>query len=55
VADEPGLAARRMLRVLDGEQDRARVLARFVSDLSEEDERAIRELLRESRDGDDRP
>lgn len=55
VADEPGLAARRMLRVLDGEQDRARVLARFVSDLSEEDERAIRELLRETRDGDDRP
>lgn len=58
VADEPGLAARRMLQVLDGEQDRAQVLARFVSDLSAEDERAIRELLRQTKDhdedGDDR-
>lgn len=31
VADEPGLAARRMARVLDGEADREAVLARFVS------------------------
>lgn len=56
VADEPGLAARRMLQVLDAERDRAQVLARFVSDLSQEDERAIRELLREPKDpadGDD--
>ena len=34
VADEPGLAARRMARVLDGEADREAVLARFVSGLS---------------------
>src|SRR3984893_12683510 len=33
VADEPGLAARRMARVLDGEADREAVLARFVSGL----------------------
>jgi predicted transcriptional regulator len=47
VADEPGLAARRMRQVLEGEQDRQRVLARFVADLSPEDERMVRELLRE--------
>lgn len=51
VADEPGLAARRMRQVLEGEQDRARVLARFVADLSREDERMIRELLRDPRGG----
>jgi predicted transcriptional regulator len=45
VADEPGLAARRMRQVLDGESDRGRVLARFVSDLSDEDERLLRSLL----------
>jgi predicted transcriptional regulator len=45
VADEPGLAARRMRQVLDAESDRRRVLARFVSDLSDEDERLLRSLL----------
>ncbi|HJP74171.1 MAG TPA: BlaI/MecI/CopY family transcriptional regulator [Pseudonocardiaceae bacterium] len=45
VADEPGLAARRMRQVLDAESDRGRVLARFVSDLSDEDERLLRSLL----------
>jgi predicted transcriptional regulator len=45
VADEPGLAARRMRQVLDAESDRSRVLARFVSDLSDEDERLLRSLL----------
>jgi predicted transcriptional regulator len=45
VSDEPGLAARRMRQVLDGESDRGRVLARFVSDLSDEDERLLRSLL----------
>ena len=33
VTDEPGLAARRMARVLDAEADREAVLARFVSGL----------------------
>lgn len=48
VADESGLAARRMRQVLDGEPDRHRVLARFVSDLNDEDERLLRSLLRTS-------
>jgi predicted transcriptional regulator len=45
VADEPGLAARRMARVLDGESDRGAVLARFVSGLSESDEELLRKML----------
>jgi predicted transcriptional regulator len=45
VADEPGLAARRMVRVLDGEADRETVLARFVSGLSESDEELLRKML----------
>ncbi|MEV5721554.1 BlaI/MecI/CopY family transcriptional regulator [Amycolatopsis mediterranei] len=46
VDDEPGLAARRMTKVLDGEPDRDSVLARFVSKLSPSDEQLLRELLR---------
>jgi predicted transcriptional regulator len=45
VADEPGLAARRMARVLDGEADREAVLARFVSGLSSTDEDLLRRML----------
>jgi predicted transcriptional regulator len=45
VADEPGLAARRMARVLDGEADREAVLARFVSGLSSSDEDLLRRML----------
>jgi predicted transcriptional regulator len=45
--DEPGLAARRMSKVLDAEPDRHSVLARFVSNLSESDERLLRDLLSE--------
>ena len=45
VADEPGLAARRMARVLDGEADREAVLARFVSGLSGTDEELLRRML----------
>jgi predicted transcriptional regulator len=47
VSDEPGLAARRMLQVLDAESNRENVLARFVSDLSDDDERMLRRLLGE--------
>ncbi|MGH3277744.1 MAG: BlaI/MecI/CopY family transcriptional regulator [Trebonia sp.] len=47
VADEPGLAARRMTRVLDEEKDREAVLARFVSGLSESDEELLRKMLGE--------
>jgi predicted transcriptional regulator len=45
VADESGLAARRMRQVLDREADRAAVLEHFVSDLSERDEQLLRNLL----------
>jgi predicted transcriptional regulator len=45
VADEPGLAARRMARVLDAEKDREAVLARFVSALSAGDEEFLRKML----------
>jgi predicted transcriptional regulator len=45
VADEPGLAARRMRGVLDAEADRQAVLARFVSGLSPEDEDLLRRVL----------
>src|SRR5258707_4110740 len=47
VADEPGLAARRMARVLDEELDREAVLARFVSGLSGTDEELLRRTLGE--------
>jgi predicted transcriptional regulator len=47
VADSPGLAARRMARVLDEEADRETVLARFVSTLSESDEELLRKMLGE--------
>ncbi|MER5206857.1 BlaI/MecI/CopY family transcriptional regulator [Streptomyces sp. NPDC002825] len=47
VADEAGLAALRMRKVLDGEADREAVLARFVTGLSAHDERVLRDLLAE--------
>ncbi|MEV6162662.1 BlaI/MecI/CopY family transcriptional regulator [Streptomyces sp. NPDC052052] len=43
--DAPGLTARRMHSELQKEQDRGTVLARFVSQLTDEDERLLRELL----------
>jgi predicted transcriptional regulator len=51
VADEAGLAARRMRHVLDTEVDREAVLTRFVSDLSARDERLLRQLLGTALDG----
>ncbi|QDQ10247.1 BlaI/MecI/CopY family transcriptional regulator [Streptomyces spectabilis] len=44
-ADEAGLAALRMRKVLDSERDRGAVLASFVTTLSADDERLLRELL----------
>jgi len=51
VADQPGLAARRMARVLDSEADREAVLARFVSVLSDSDEELLRRMLGEQHGG----
>jgi predicted transcriptional regulator len=51
VADEPGLAARRMRGVLEGEDDRAAVLARFVSGLTPADEELLRRMLGAPEDG----
>ncbi|MFB9578771.1 BlaI/MecI/CopY family transcriptional regulator [Streptomyces yanii] len=48
--DAPGLTARRMHSELQKEEDRSTVLARFVSQLTDEDEQLLRELL----DGDAR-
>jgi predicted transcriptional regulator len=54
VADSPGLAARRMARVLDEEADREAVLARFVSSLSGRDEELLRRMLADPRLADPR-
>lgn len=45
LADEAGLAALRMRRVLDAEQNREAVLTSFVTTLSPGDERLLRALL----------
>jgi len=45
VTDESGLTAKHMHQVLAGGPDRETVLARFVSDLSDEDELLLRRLL----------
>ena len=45
VADQAGLAALRMRKVLDGERDREAVLTRFVTGLSATEEQLLRELL----------
>ncbi|MEU9122500.1 BlaI/MecI/CopY family transcriptional regulator [Streptomyces sp. NPDC048506] len=50
-ADEAGLAALRMRRVLDGEPDRDAVLTSFVSALSAHDEQLLRTLLDRATDG----
>ncbi|MFD9005341.1 BlaI/MecI/CopY family transcriptional regulator [Streptomyces sp. NPDC059582] len=47
-ADEAGLAAHRMRRVLDSEADRGAVLASFVSGLPPGDEELLRRLLQET-------
>lgn len=42
------MTARRMLRLLESGRDRESVLARFVADLDEDDERMLAELLADS-------
>ncbi|WBO68358.1 BlaI/MecI/CopY family transcriptional regulator [Streptomyces camelliae] len=51
-ADEAGLAALKMRKVLDGEQDRRAVLASFITALPEGDEQVLRELLDQATDED---
>ena len=46
---EAAVTARRMSRLLDSRQDRAGVLARFVADLSPEDEQLLTQLLNTER------
>lgn len=43
--DAPGLTARRMCAELDKDGDRGTVLARFVAELSADDEQTLRALL----------
>jgi predicted transcriptional regulator len=49
VLDGSGIAASRMRAELDGSDDRASVLSRFLQDLSPEDETTLSELLAERR------
>ncbi|MCN9240479.1 BlaI/MecI/CopY family transcriptional regulator [Streptomyces sp. RY43-2] len=53
VQDAHGLTARRMHTELDRGGDRHTVLARFVAQLSEDDERVLRDLLEPGNDGSD--
>ena len=50
-AVDASMTARRMSRLLASGEDRAGVLARFVADLSPEDERLLTDLLGGSRQG----
>jgi predicted transcriptional regulator len=45
VLDQPGITAAQMRRLLDSGDDREAVLASFVGSLSDDDERALMELL----------
>ncbi|MHC0432457.1 BlaI/MecI/CopY family transcriptional regulator [Streptomyces sp. O3] len=51
-ADEAGLAARRMRKVLDAEQNREAVLASFLTALPASDGQLLRDLLRAAEDDD---
>ncbi|MFI1051440.1 BlaI/MecI/CopY family transcriptional regulator [Streptomyces griseoruber] len=56
VRDEASHTAQRMRSLLEGGSDREAVLARFVSELSEQDEHVLHQLLsgHDARTGDDR-
>jgi predicted transcriptional regulator len=45
LADEAGLAARRLTALLDDSADREAVLSKFVADLPDGDEELLRRLL----------
>jgi predicted transcriptional regulator len=55
VGDPAQVTARRMHRLLNVEEDRAGVLARFVDGLSPDDERVLRTLLDQIGPGQDNP
>ncbi|NGO08703.1 BlaI/MecI/CopY family transcriptional regulator [Streptomyces sp. HC44] len=48
-SDQAGLAARKMRKVLEAENDREAVLASFVTGLDPDDERLLREVLGQPR------
>lgn len=52
VADAAGLAAKQLSALLDRQDDRAAVLARFVAELSDHDEELLRQLLGRGDGGD---
>jgi predicted transcriptional regulator len=49
-ADEAGLAALKMHKVLNGERDRRAVLASFLTTLRDDDEQLLRDLLKHAAD-----
>nr|WP_230197041.1 BlaI/MecI/CopY family transcriptional regulator [Streptomyces coriariae] len=49
-ADEAGLAALKMYKVLNGERDRRAVLASFLTTLREDDEQLLRDLMEQATD-----
>lgn len=51
VGSAAGLVGYRMGRLLEGESDRTAVLQRFISTLTDQDERTLRALLRDDPDG----
>ncbi|MEU9121967.1 BlaI/MecI/CopY family transcriptional regulator [Streptomyces sp. NPDC048506] len=51
IQDSAGLTARRMRSELDKQDDRGTALARFVSQLTDEDEQLLRSLLDGAEDG----
>ncbi|GGN51721.1 hypothetical protein GCM10012285_42130 [Streptomyces kronopolitis] len=51
IQDSAGLTARRMRSELDKQDDRGTALARFVSQLTSEDEQLLRSLLESAEDG----
>jgi predicted transcriptional regulator len=54
VLDQDEITARQMQRLLDTRDDRAAVLARFVGTLSDDDERLLVDLLRQTGEAGDR-
>jgi predicted transcriptional regulator len=50
-AAQASMTARRMLKLLEADNDRARVLSRFVADLSAADERLLAGLLADEESG----